>query len=112
MNNKFLIINNVKKFIISIENLIVTFPKKDYLSRNLIYNESLHLLENIIKANYESNNDKKKEFQLNSMVKINLIDFYLERAYKLKYISEKQLNKKSNELLKINKMIYAWYKNV
>ncbi len=35
----------------------------------------------------------------------------MERAYKLKYISEKQCVLKTEELLRINRMIYAWCKN-
>ena len=110
-NNKFLIVKNIKSFIISLEGILVTIPKKDYLSRELIYQEALILLDNVIKANYESNKEKKKDYQIIALAKVNLLDFFLERAYKLKYISEKQLNKKSNELVKINKMLYAWCKN-
>ena len=110
-NNKFLIVKNIKSFIISLEGILVTIPKKDYLSRELIYQEALILLDNVIKANYESDKEKKKDYQIIALAKVNLLDFFLERAYKLKYISEKQLNKKSNELVKINKMLYAWCKN-
>ena len=37
MNDKFLIIKYLKKFIINIEAIIMTFPKKDIISRNMIY---------------------------------------------------------------------------
>ena len=110
-NDRFLIIKNIKSFIISLERVLVTIPKKDFLSRNLIYQEALLLLDNVIKANYESNNNKKKEYQINALTKVNMLDFFIERAYKLKYISEKQASNKSRELLKINKMLYAWYQN-
>ena len=40
-----------------------------------------------------------------------MLDFYLERAYKRKYINEKQCLAKSNELEQITKMIYKWIKN-
>lgn len=53
----------------------------------------------------------KTTYQIMALGKINKLDFYLERAYKLKYISERQLTTKANELAKINKMIYAWCKN-
>lgn len=95
-NNNFLIVKNIKSFIISLENILVTIPKKDFLSRSVIYQEALILLDNVIKANYESNKEKKKDYQIVALAKVNLLDFFLERAYKLKYISEKQLNKKSN----------------
>ena len=94
-NEKFLIIKNIKKFILELETLLITFPKKDMFTKDRVYNDALELIEYKIKA----------------LGKINKLDFYLERAYKLKYISEKQLINKSGELAKINRMIYAWCKN-
>lgn len=110
-NNNFIILRDWKKFILSLEKLLVTFPKKDILTRNMIYNDCLSTLEIIIKANYENNLELKKRYKIEALAKINKIDFYLERAYYLKYISERQCINKSNELLKINKMLYAWCKN-
>lgn len=110
-NDRFLITKNIKVFILGLEKLLVTFPKKDILTRNMIYNDSLDLLELVTKANYETRKEIKKEYQVAALAKINKIDFYLERAYKLKYISEKQCLNKTGELLKINKMIFMWWKN-
>ena len=108
-NEKFLIVRNIKSFIMSLEGILLTFPKKDFISRTLIYNDSLELLELVVKANYENNLELKHNYQIAAMAKINKVDFYLERAYKLKYISERQLTNKLNELLKIvigNKRAY------
>lgn len=110
-NEKFLIIKNIKSFIIGLEKLLTTFPKKDVFTRNMVYNDALELLELVAKANYENRLDYKKTFQIEALAKINRMDFYIERAYKLKYISEKQCIAKLNELLKINKMIYVWCSN-
>lgn len=110
-NEKFLIIKNIKSFILGLEKILVTFPKKDLISRSLIYNDSLELLELVVKANYENNMEFKHNYQIAALSKINKIDFYLERAFKLKYISEKQCLSKSEQLLKISKMIYVWCRN-
>ena len=110
-NDRFLIVKNIKSFIISLENILVTIPKKDYLSRELIYEEALILLDNVVKANYEVDKDKKKDYQIVALAKVNLLDFFLERAYKLRYISKKQAISKALELVKINKMLYAWCMN-
>ena len=40
-NEKFLIIKNVKKFILGLESLLVTFPKKDTFSKDRVYNDAL-----------------------------------------------------------------------
>lgn len=110
-NDKFLIIKNIKNYILGLEKLLITFPKKDIFTRNMVYNDALELLELITKANYETRSDYKKNFQIDALSKINKIDFYLERAYKFKYISERQCLNNIKELEKINKMIYAWCKN-
>ena len=110
-NEKFLIIKNIKSFILGLEKILLTFPKKDIISRSLVYNDSLELLELVIKANYENIIELKHNYQIAALAKINKIDFYLERAYKLRYISDRQLLNKSNELLKVNKMIYVWCRN-
>lgn len=106
--NRFQIINNIKKFIIGLEKIILTIPKKDIITRNMIYNDALILLELVFEANYEKDLNLRHQFQIEALAKISKIDFYLERAYKLKYISEKQVTKKADELLNINKMLYAW----
>lgn len=110
-NDKFLIIKNIKSFILGLEKLLITFPKKDILTRNMVYCDALELLEIVVKANYEKNKEIKHNYQIEALAKINKIDFYLERSYKLRYISEKQCLNKTGELLKINKMIYTWCKN-
>ena len=109
--DKFLILKDIKRFILSLEKLLITFPKKDILTRNMMYNDSLGLLEMVMIANYEIDKEKKKEYKIKALARVNKIDFYLERAYYLKYISEKQCLAKARELLKINKMLYTWCKN-
>lgn len=37
-----------------------------------------------------------------------MLDFYLERCLKKKYITSKVCEKKANELLRITKMVYGW----
>lgn len=111
VNEKFLIVKNIKSFILGLEKIIMTFPKKDLISRSLVYNDSLDLLELIVKANYENNIELKHNYQISALAKISKIDFYLERAYKLKYISEKQVINKTSELRKISKMIFVWCRN-
>lgn len=110
-NEKFLILKNIKKFILGLETMLITFPKKDTFSKDRVYNEALELIEYITLANYEKRVDMKTTYKIKALAKINKLDFYLERAYKLKYISEKQLINKVGELQKINRMIYAWCKN-
>ena len=110
-SEKFLIVKQIKKFILDIEKLLINFPNKDYISKDLFYSEALSLLELVYTANEVSNINDKKDIQIQVLSKLNMLDFYLERAYKKKYISEKQCLSKSNELAGISKMVYGWIKN-
>lgn len=110
-NDKFLILKKTKEFILSLENMLITFPKKDMITRSKMYDTSVDLLECIIKANHEKNKDIKHTYQIEAIAKISKLDFYLERAYKFHYISEKMCQKKSGELLVIYRMLLSWSHN-
>ena len=45
MNNNFRLINNMKKFIFSLDNIIINFPKKDLVLKDKIYITSYEVLE-------------------------------------------------------------------
>ena len=110
-SEKFLIIKNIKKFILDLEKILINFPSKEYLNKDMFYKEALNVLELVYNANEVNDFNTKKNIQIQILSKLNMLDFYLERAYKKKYISEKQCLVKSNELANISKMIYGWIKN-
>lgn len=101
----------MKKFILGLETLLVNFPKKEFLTKDMIYKDALKVLELVYVANEIDNREEKKNVQIEILGKINMLDFYLERAYKRKYINEKQCLAKSNELEQITKMVYKWIKS-
>lgn len=49
-NDKFLLVIEIKKFIISLEDTLINFPKKDIVVKKNMLNESFTLLENIYYA--------------------------------------------------------------
>ena len=79
--------------------------------QDIIYKDSIKILELIYEANNYDKEEKKKEIQKQIIAKISILDFYLERAYKKKYINEKQCLKKSNELDIITKLVHGWIKS-
>ena len=107
MNNKFLIGKNIKEFIFLLDDYLLNYPKKYFELRNRLVNDSYKLLELVYLANYSSNLERK-EFQIEALTRINLIDFYLESSFRNKIISSNQCVKLSNKLLVINKMLYKW----
>lgn len=108
---RFNIVKNIKKFILDLEVLLVNFPRKEFLTKDMIYKDALNLLELLYIANDTSNLETKKEIQIQILAKINMLDFYLERAYKKKYINERQCLAKTNDLEQITKMVYSWIKS-
>lgn len=109
-NERFLIVKKTKKFIFELEKIISSFPNRDHVAKNRIVDDSFILLENI----YMINSLKAEEiahYQLMILTKINMLDFYLERAYKLRYISEEQCLKLCTSLTELNRMIVAWIVN-
>lgn len=107
MNNNFLIIKNMKLFINSIDEITNIIPNKDRILRDRIYNTSYDTLYYLNLANYGD----KKVYGIKILTNISMLDFYLERCLKNKYITSKLCERKSNELLKITKMIYGWLKD-
>ena len=106
----FLIVKNMKIFIQSIDGIIVNYPRKELIIKNRLLNDSLDILELIYLANYQRDIKEKNNLQMKLLSKISMLDFYLERSYLNKYISEKVFQNKCNQLNRITKMIYGWIK--
>ena len=107
--NDFMIVKNIKLFIYNLDNIVVNIPNRDKLIKDRLYNTSYDVLYLVYRCNYNNNN--KEEDYKDMLSKISMLDFYLERCLKNKYISSKSCEKLSKDLLKITKMIYGWINN-
>ena len=107
--NDFMIVKNIKSFIYSLDNIIINILNRDRIIKDRLYNTSYNILYLVYKCNYNSNN--KKEYYKDILSNISMLDFYLERCLKNKYMNTKTCEKLSNSLLRITKMIYGWIKN-
>lgn len=108
MNDKFLIVRYVKEFILSIDDFIINFPRKEFVIKDRIISDSLDILNMIYIVNFDKD---RKYLKYDILSKLSMLDFYLERCYKNKIISEKLLRKKSNELVNITKLVHGWIRN-
>ena len=96
----------MKLFINSLDDMVSVIPNRDRILKDRLYNTSYDTLYYLNLANYK---DKLKYKDI-ILSNISMIDFYMERCLKNKYITSKLCERKSNELLRITKMIYGWLK--
>jgi len=104
MQDKLLIITKIKKTISYVENVLINFPKTEYVLKNNIISSFFELLELIYKANIH----KDIFFMKESIVKIRMIEYYIKISLEKKLISFKKYENIGKYLLEINKMINAW----
>ena len=103
MNNNFKIELKLKDFILDLDGILINFPKREYILKDKIEKTSLDILELIFLVN----NTLDKSYLDIILSKISMLDFYLEKSYKKKYINKKLLERKIYELTTITKMIYG-----
>ena len=97
----------MKLFINSLDDMVSVIPNRDRVLKDRIYNTSYDILYYLYRANY----GEKREYISDILSRISMVDFYLERCFKNKYITSRLCEKKSNELLRITKMVYGWIKS-
>lgn len=107
-NERFLIVKKTKQFILKLEKIISSFPNREHVAKNKMIEDSFLLLETIYYINSLKSLEEDTNYKNDILVKINMLDFYLERAYHLHYINEKQCMNLCNDLTEIHKMIVAW----
>ena len=107
-NDNFIIMNKTLLFIDNIDNLISNIPRKDYYYKDKLVSDSYLLLEYIIRANYSRNIEVRDNCLTEILVKLSIIDKLLERFYKKKYISEKQLYNSVKLLTEVYRMVKKW----
>ena len=104
-NERFNLAIKVKKFILLIDDIVINYPKKDYVIKDRLLNTCYDLLELIYRANYSND---KESYKFDILTNISIIDFCLEESLDKKIISERKLFSITNSLNEITKMIYGW----
>lgn len=89
--NDFKIVKNIKLFIYSLDNIVINIPNRDKVIKERLYNTSYDILYLVYRCNYKSEN--KEEYYKDILSNISVLDFYLERCLKNKYINNKVYDK-------------------
>ena len=111
MNNDFKLIVKLKEYILSLENLLIHVPNKDYYNKQVMRSNLDNILYLVFLINVSKDKDVKTKYKYELLAKLNMLSFYIERYYKLKYISKKELLKNAYKQEEIIKMVYGWLKN-
>ena len=87
-------------------------PKKlrwSIISR--LQNRSVEIIENLYRANYERDFERRRNFQKEAQVDLNVLDFYAETAKQKKAISMRQLTIISREINELSRVLRGWIKS-
>ena len=103
---KLIIAKVARKTLRYIEKNTENFPNKYVVLRNKIITTCYDILECIYRANVFQELSDKKEI----VVKIQMLNFYLEEAYNKEILTYKKLINYGNYLLELDKMVRAWFK--
>ena len=106
--DKFKLVTKIKSFILKKEKMLENIPRYDFYNRDRFREDITEILHLVYLANSIDNTEDKKKYQQDIFSRLSMIDFYLERAYIHKYISEKQLYKYSYKLEEIIKITKGW----
>ena len=87
--------------------------KKSLISLNSSFSKELdhvNILYLVFLANTCEDKIYKKKIKYEIIAKLNMLNFYLERYYLLKYISKKEVIINSSKIEELTKMTYGWIK--
>ena len=111
-NEKFKVLNYIRKLLTYIDQNLDNFPKKDIELKNRIRNESYDLLYLSYKANTTDNIEKKIDLIESSVAKAKVIDFLINMCYDKQIINSKRYLKFGEALDDIVKYLVGWKKSI
>ena len=100
-----IIAKQARKTIRYIEKNAINFPTQYKVLRDNIIKTCYIILEFIYRANIFQDINNKKEI----VVQIQMLNFYLEEAYRKELISSKKFESYVNYLIEMDKMVRAWF---
>jgi len=102
--DKFIIADTARKTIRYIEKNTINFPNQYYVLKNKIIDSCYSILELIYRANLFQDIKDKMEI----ILKLQILNFYLEEALNNNLINNKKLISYTNHLLELDKMVRGW----
>ena len=110
MDDKFKIINLIKKLIDDFDKYLTNFPNKEIELKKEIYNTSYNMLKIVYEANTTYNINKKIDIQDKCISYIKYLDYLINRCYNKTIINSKKYLKFGDDLDYILRYINGWRK--
>lgn len=107
-SEQFKIANNIKEYIVRIDNYLVNFPKKEIELKSKIMNTSYDLLHKAYIANVSTNKELKKALAEEMVADIKYLNFLLDLCYDKQIINAKKYVKFGEALDDIIRYIISW----
>ncbi|MBQ6687256.1 MAG: four helix bundle protein [Bacilli bacterium] len=111
MNYNFNLLNNTKKTSAYINRLLINFPNKERVLIDSIEKNLYILVELIFSYNINTNQRIKEKYLKDIIVKLSMLDYYMNVSYEKKIISKKQYTSSSNFIVEIRKITYGILRN-
>lgn len=110
-NKNFYILNRVKDFCLEVDKITINFPKKEYVIRERLQNDSMDILELVFYINFNRDKNIRKEKMYELLTKLSMLDFYMEKLHYNKIVNQKEFNKCLRIISDITKAVYGWIKS-
>lgn len=105
---KFKTIQFIREIIIYLDNMLENFPKKDMEISRAIKEESYEMLKLAYSANVATELEERKKNLEQIIVRVKLLDFFMNMAYDKKIINQKKYLKIGQKLDDIIKYTTGW----
>lgn len=111
MNTNFNILNKMKKTNLYIENLIINFPKKEFVLKNNLEKSMFKTIELIFTYSVQSTYRVKEKYLKDLIIELSMLNYYIELSYERKFISKHQRDVVGRYLIEIRKMVFGVIQN-
>ena len=107
MNSNFILLNNTKKTIYYINKQLINFPKSEMILKENIERNMYELIECIFYYNINDSIKIKEKYLKDLIVKLSMLDFYIEASFEKRIISKKKLESTCRFIIEIRKIAYG-----
>lgn len=110
--DRFIVINLIKKLIVHIDKYLEAFPKKELEIKKEIKQNGFQMLQLAYEANTSQDITKKQDIQEKIVSKIMYIDFLINLCYDKQIINGKKYLKFGEDLNYLMKYVNGWKKYI